>query len=397
MQQKEGGSVLAWIMIRLPGNILTGRGEREMMMFTAKSFGNLCRAYALIILYVSVQGCATSKSSTENAEKGQGWVKQSPLNYRDHKATDSVSIVPGERYRAGKLKQWLAGAHYRQTWTAPVTVPVIDITTEKGGLRPLKAGGNMQSLTLHLEAADGKRYVLRSVQKNPIRTLPEELRKTFVVHVAQDQVSTLHPYGALAAASLAEAAGIYHTNPKLVYVPATPALGEFERSHGGMLAILEEKPGGDWSDQALFGSSANIVDTDEVIAKMRSDITHRVDERAFARARLLDILVGDWDRSEDQWAWASFTSDSLTIYKPIPRDRDQAFVMMDGFFPWLFSRKWAARKYQGFSEEVQDMKGLNYNGRWIDRSFLTSLTMQDWRSIADSLKASITDEVIDLP
>lgn len=372
-----------------------GKSCKRMGLFTVKWLGNAGLLCSWIMGCSMLIACTASEKAAAGKKSKTYWVKQFPLDYKINTGADSVTVVPGADYKAGSFKQWLAGTHYRQTWTTPVTVPVIDIGTEKGGLTPFKSGGNMQSLTLHLETADGKRYVLRSVQKNPVKTLPEGLRGTFVVNVARDQVSTLHPYGALAAATLAEAAGVYHTNPKLVFLPSTDALGEFRQSHGNMLAIFEEKPEEDWSHELSFGNSHKIVDTEELLQAVQADTRHRVDERAFARARLLDILIGDWDRSEDQWAWASFTNDSFTVYKPIPRDRDQAFVLMDGVFPWLFSRKWAARKYQGFSEEVHDIKGLNYNGRWIDRSFLSSLTLSDWKSIADSIRSSLTNEVIE--
>lgn len=336
-------------------------------------------------------GCSSERKARSTGNKGSAWVKQYPL---DSTATDSVTLVPGAGYKAGELKQWLAGEHYRETWLTPVTVPVLHIEKEKGGLTPVKAGGNMQTTSLQMRSNDGRKYVIRSVQKNPVKTIPEGLRKTFVVDLARDQVSTMHPYGALAAAKLAEAAGVYHTNPRLVYVPYSEALGQFRVSHGGMLALFEEKPSGDWGNTKSFGYSHNIVTTEEVIEKTLTSFNNRVDERAFCRARLLDILISDWDRSEDQWAWASFTHDSITVYKPIPRDRDQAFVKMDGFFPWILSRKFAARKYQGFAENIHDMKGLNYNARWIDRSFLTGLSRSDWKSIADSIKMALTDEVI---
>jgi hypothetical protein len=335
--------------------------------------------------------CLIAGCSAGNGGRRKGWEKQAPI---ESAGKDSVTVIPGAAYSAGKIKKIIAGEHYRQAWLTPVTVPVFDIQKEKGGLTPIKTGGNMQSLTLHMQAKDGRRYVLRSVQKNPVKTIPHEFRRSFVVNVVQDQVSTLHPYGALAAAQLAKAAGVYHTNPKLVYIPCSDALGQYKNVHCGMLAIFEEKPIDNWAQEPSFGRSGKIIETDEMIEHVLSGTNYHVDERAFARARLLDILIGDWDRSEDQWAWASFTHDSITVYKPIPRDRDQAFVTMDGFIPWMYSRKWANRKYQGFTDEIHDMKGLNYNARWIDRSFLTTLTSEDWKSIADSVKAALTDEVI---
>jgi hypothetical protein len=35
------------------------------------------------------------------------------------------------------------------------------------------------------------------------------------------------------------------------------------------------------------------------------------------------MLIGDWDRHYDQWRWAEYKKGQV-IYRPIPRDRDQA-------------------------------------------------------------------------
>jgi hypothetical protein len=37
------------------------------------------------------------------------------------------------------------------------------------------------------------------------------------------------------------------------------------------------------------------------------------------------MLIGDWDRHYDQWRWAEYKKKGQVIYRPIPRDRDQAF------------------------------------------------------------------------
>ena len=51
-----------------------------------------------------------------------------------------------------------------------------------------------------------------------------------------------------------------------------------------------------------------------------------------SRRRLFDMLIGDWDRHQDQWRWIEFKENGKKVYRPMPRDRDQAFsIMADGF------------------------------------------------------------------
>ncbi len=110
---------------------------------------------------------------------------------------DSVSIIPAPYYKAGSFKQWLLGKNYRTEWTTSIKVPVLDIGKANGGLTPTKRGGGMQSRSLRLEDASGKEFALRSIEKYPDKTLPEELRQTFIKDAVVDGISASYPYAAL--------------------------------------------------------------------------------------------------------------------------------------------------------------------------------------------------------
>src|SRR5512140_1129630 len=101
-------------------------------------------------------------------------------------------VVAGRRYAAGPLQRWFLGSTYRTVWTTPVRVDVLDLST-LGGLTPVKKGGGKQTKSLRFETPDGRRFRVRSVDKDPDRALPEELRHTVAEDLAQDQVSAEHP------------------------------------------------------------------------------------------------------------------------------------------------------------------------------------------------------------
>src|ERR1700694_5258237 len=71
---------------------------------------------------------------------------------------DSVVIAAGARYRAGALRRWLMGHGYRDVWNTPVRVPLLNLRTFAGGLRPLKVGGGLQTKSLRFAAPDGVEY-----------------------------------------------------------------------------------------------------------------------------------------------------------------------------------------------------------------------------------------------
>jgi hypothetical protein len=128
--------------------------------------------------------------------------------------------------------------------------------------------------------------------------------------------------------------------------------------------------------------------------RVTNDNDYRVDDVSLARSRLFDMWMSDWDRHKDQWRWATFdaTDGKGNIYKPIPRDRDQAFNRLNFFLhpiikPFL--------KFQDYRESYGSLKGLVTNGRQQDHRFLSALEKEDWIEIADSLKDALSDEVIE--
>ncbi|MEA5403709.1 BamA/TamA family outer membrane protein [Arcicella sp. DC2W] len=300
-------------------------------------------------------------------------------------------IVPNPLYKAGKLKSFLLGKNYRDIWTTAIKPKTIDFEQEQGGLKVIQRGGGYQTLSLRYQNPKGEQFVTRSVEKYPERAVPDAIRSKFTTDIVSDQISASHPFAALVASHLAEAAGVLHTNPSLVIIPESNVLGNYKRLFTNQLALFEERPEGS------FGGSKKIQSTQKVVEKLAEDNHNNIDEKEVIRARLLDMLIGDWDRHEDQWRWAGFENknDKGLTYRPIPRDRDQAFFVNQGLLPTIISRKWILPKIQGFDYKIRDVAGLAFNARYFDRSFLTQSSEKDWLSMATELQLKISDSVID--
>ncbi len=291
----------------------------------------------------------------------------------------------------------LLGNNYRKEWgTEMKNVRVFDIAKEKGGLQIVQRGGGLQTKSLRLENEQGKQFVLRSVEKFPEKAVPSALRGTVVANLVADQVSASHPYAALVVPPMASAAKVYHTNPELVYVPDDPRFGIYQDDFSNGLYLYEERPAKDRSELSSFGNSKKIVSTPDVIKNTQKDHKHYVDQTQVLRSRLFDILIGDWDRHDDQWRWASFKDESdRTYYQPIPRDRDQAFFWSDGGILKLSSHKWGEPKFQGFHRKIRDIEGLGFNARYFDRSFLNQPAREDWITMANELIENMDDQIIE--
>ncbi|MGV3556724.1 BamA/TamA family outer membrane protein [Larkinella arboricola] len=310
-------------------------------------------------------------------------------------AAVSQTTIASAQYEASPFHRLMLGDNYRNVWQAPITVPVLNLRQEAGGLKPLQRGGGMQTVSLRMQGQDGREYVLRSVEKYAENAVPESLRSGFVNDLVQDQISASHPYAALIVPRLADAAGVFHTNPKLVIVPDDYLLGPYRRTFARTLALFEERVDGNYENSGQFGGTRKIYSTTKLLDKLADDNDNRVDQRAVVRARLFDLWLGDWDRHDDQWRWASFKAGKGLVFKPIPRDRDQAFFVNMGLIPQIASRKWAMPKFQGFSNTIRDVPGLAFNARYFDRSFLTEPSLDDWLQMADSLSRQLTDTAID--
>ena len=304
--------------------------------------------------------------------------------------TADTVVTPGPGYAAGGFHRWLFGAHYRKLWTTPIRVPVLDLRRFAGGLRPTERGGGKQTKSLRFEGADGREYQFRSIDKDPSPNLPESLRHTVAQRIFQDQISAGHPAAPLVVSPILDAAGVLHAEPRLVWLPDDSALGEFRTDFGGLLGTIEERP---TDDGPGFAGADKIVSTEELFQRLEKDQDERVDARAFLAARLADVLLGDWDRHQDQWRWARLGKGDEVPWSPIPRDRDQALARFDGLL--LALARLSAPQLVAFSEHYPSMVGLTWNARVVDRRLLSGLEWPVWDSVATDLKSRLTDQVID--
>lgn len=299
---------------------------------------------------------------------------------------DSVVVVANPNIKVDGLRNFFIGKNYRREWTTPVTVPVLNLGTEAGGLTPEKQGGGKQTKSLRLEDKDGKEWALRSIEKFPDAAIPPDLRSPFARDIVEDAISASYPYSSLSIRPLADAAGLPTIRRKLVYIPDDPRLGRFRSTFKNTLAVLEER-------EPVGVKKAD--NTDELVLRLAKDNDDHVDQVAVLKARLLDNFVMDFDRHEDQWQWATRDTGKGKLYYPIPRDHDQAFFVNEGLVPRWLRKPWYVPEIQGFKPEASNIKTFNKPARNFDRFFLNHLDADVWRKQVDTFLSKMTDDVID--
>jgi len=303
-----------------------------------------------------------------------------------------IIITPGSEYEAGALHSFMFGKHWRDIWTTPIKVEILNLEKFAGGLSPIKRGGGFQTKSLRLKGNDGHIWKFRSMEKDPSKVLPENLRKTFIADVFQDQISSAHPMAAMVVAPILEAVEILQSQPYLVYMPNDERLGEFQNEFGGMLGMMEIHPDVDEKEKIHFEEAEDIKGTLKLFNRLLDKRSEKIDSKEYLKARLVDIFLGDWDRHTDQWKWALYNEDGEKLWQPIPRDRDQAFAKWDGFGPSL--AEYFVPQFVHFDETFPNVNNITWSGRFIDRRHLTEISKLEWDSTTTYIQNKLTDKVI---
>lgn len=297
-------------------------------------------------------------------------------------APDSVVAHASNRYAPSSfLRRILMGSNYRKEWRTPVHLPVFHLASSGFTIKGL--GGGMQTKSLQLLDSRGKQWALRTVDKEVSGAMPPWARNTAAQKASQDLISASFPYGAPIAGALAKAAGINSATPKIYFVGDDEALGAYRSIFSNTICLLEERDPG-------FDSTVN---SRQLLTLLKEGNNHIIDQKVLLRARLLDMLVADWDRHENNWRWGVKDSGRLKIYYAIPRDRDWAFYRSKGLLPTL-AKLMVMPFLTGFKNKMNS-KAVSFKAWTFDKALLGELTSEDWENVIEEFQQSLTDVAIE--
>ena len=311
--------------------------------------------------------------------------------------------------------KFLWGERYRRYFGVPVTADIAILDTLYSGLKVTQKGGGHQSFSARLADSNNREYAMRGLEKDALKFLrfkvpgiaysAEDFKDTFTETVVYDFFSTTHPYMQVVINPLAKAAGINHANTQLYYLPKQPGFRLLGDDYGDQLYFIEERPndaqkvyeGYNRANPEEAGEIVNFESTTDVLEKLNRDEKYTIDQRAYIRARIFDMLIGDWDRHEDQWRWAEYEiNDDDVRFIPIPRDRDAAFSKFDGVaIPLIKMVVPDVRFWQSYGPDIKDVKWFNGEGNNLDRALLNKFDASVWVEEAQKIQAKITDADIE--
>ncbi|MBZ4033279.1 metallophosphoesterase [Flavobacterium sp. 17A] len=396
--------------------IISGAGSKSEAARAINPFdfsygGN---GYATLTLFKSGDAKVSFYGNNNNKEKllfEKEIIKAKEINWAANLPNTFPSKVTASIYSTkmttkSAFHRFLFGNHYRKYYSLPIEATTATVDTLKGGLKPIREGGGHQSVSLRMSDPQGREYVMRAMKKSASVFLQSvafkdqyvvnDFEKTYAEDFLFDFYTTSHPYSSFAIGSMSDKIGLRHTNPILYYIPKQNGLGEFNAGYGDQLYMVEERPADNHLDGKNFGKPGNIIGTDEMMLNLHKDEKYTVDEKEYIKARLFDMLLGDWDRHSDQWRWAEYKENGKVIYRPIPRDRDQAFVKYDGALLSILMNIPALRHMRTFKHKIDNVKWLSREPYPMDLAFLKTATEKDWIEQAKYIQENLSDSDIDV-
>ena len=269
----------------------------------------------------------------------------------------------------------LFGSNYRREWATAVRMPVFDI--RKTNFRIAEMGGGQQTTSLVLMDEKNKEWVLRSVDKN---VKVDRIKK----YIVQDHISGSYPYAGLSMPGIAHAAGVPAGEQYLYFVPDDSAFGKYRSAMANKVFMLVNK-----QPQEEKG-----ITTSEMLEKLQADKQYSVDAKEYLKARLIDWLVADWDRHDEQWSWVERKTDSGIEFYVVPQDRDQAFYRSNGLLMKLFGSVFMPH-FDKFNNKAKNIKDLSKKSWALDKQLLGSLSKTDWQTVTREFQKNISDSVLE--
>ena len=394
--------------------IVSGSGSKEGATKLSKAglYSEGKQGYAKLIIYKD----GSSHVQFFTIDSKEPSFETSVINPKKHlqliaytdqfESTKKAAIYTKEEVTKSGAYKYFWGERYRKYFGTEVTAATVNLDTLFGGLKPVRKGGGHQSKSLRLKDSEGREYVMRALRKNAVQYLQAVAFKdqyiegqfddTYTEGLLQDIFTGSHPFAPFVIGILSDAVGVYHTNPVLYYIPKQNALGKYNSEFGNELYMIEERAASGHGNLESFGFSNKLISTDDLLKELHKDEDIVLDESSYIRARLFDMLIGDWDRHEDQWRWAKFKEKKKTVYKPVPRDRDQAFSAMSDGLVLGFATKVLTNLslLQSYDEEIKNVAGFNLEPYPLDMALINESNKKDWDAQVAIIIKGITDEVI---
>ena len=309
----------------------------------------------------------------------------------------SKPIYSDKPKQHGGFYKWAWGKHYSNFYYQPVTVKATSLDHLAGGLKISGQLPSLHALTLVdkyqqpylMKPLGGSSSFLESGFFSDVYRR-EDFKDTYLNDFITEAYTIIHPYTFLVAERLARTAELGDSNPYIVYLTRgneadTIADGS---SLTNKLVGISRLP--DIDKEGIL----NNIDT--LLDRMHKDNFVIVDQKLYIKARLFDMLIGDWNKISENWYWIPTTKGDSTVYIPQTLDRSHAFSKVDGVFFKELLNMLGLGFISNYDGELKNVKKFNKLSYPLDIALTQNCTAAAWQQQAKELKSQLTDGAIDL-
>jgi len=289
------------------------------------------------------------------------------------------------------------GEHYRKLYYTPITARSVSLETLYGGLKFVDQIPQLHAVVF--EDNTGKKYMVKPMggsssflESGFFRDIfkIDDFRNTYIGDFVKEAYTIIHPYSFIVSDELAGKAGLNSNTTQIVYFTGnnyTDTIADGTNINNKLSSI---------SQFPQYNSCDVITDIEVLLAKLQSDPKSRIDRGKYIRTRLFDMLIGDWNKIPENWAWNGFIQkDSTIIYEPDVIDRSYAFAKVDGTLFKQLLEMLGLNFITNYESEIKDIKRINKLGFALDIALTNGSSVNDWISEAAYLRNTLSNIVID--
>lgn len=329
----------------------------------------------------------------------------SAIDYSYKEDEDSISIrsenlikkaiYPRTSKRSG-IYNLIVGKHYRELYCTPISVKTTGLYNLYGGLSFVNQLPRLHAL--FFETKDSHLYMVRPLggattflESDFFQNIynKQEFRGTYLDRLIGDAYTITHPYAFVVANELAGKIGVSSFDSEIYYVLKhlkTDTIADGTGVEDRLISVYDLKE---------YTLRSKIIETEELLTKIQESKLYYVDQHQYVRERLLDILIGDWNKTRESWQWYENAVGDSLVYMPLIADRSHAFTKIDGKFLKLMLGALGLGGITNYSGSINNLEKANEIGIPLDVALVARSRRDVWHQEAKYIKSVLTNEVID--
>lgn len=138
----------------------------------------------------------------------------------------------------------------------------------------------------------------------------------------------------------------------------------------------------------------NYLSTEQVIDLLHQSFNYKIQEDAYVRARLLDMITGNTLDINQSYHWTLY-QEKENIYAPLINDRGFSFTKTDGLLFGILLKSLGIENIDNYYQKKLKADKINSHNLMYDLILSKGIKKSVWIKQADFIKKTLTQEVID--